>query len=75
MKHGIVAKMAIVAVLLAAAMNVAQAVDSGWYFATSDAKGERHVFGPYATKLQCMQARNFEANTDRWRLVGTCEKH
>ncbi|MCH7540000.1 MAG: hypothetical protein IH999_06335 [Proteobacteria bacterium] len=60
-------------VLLAGLGAATQASGHAWAFATADSQGNRHVFGPYATKAQCIEACNTEARKQKWVVVGGCE--
>ncbi|MDE2227885.1 MAG: hypothetical protein KGL11_02440 [Alphaproteobacteria bacterium] len=66
----------LISVVAAILMLIGTAVPAlaSWGFVTVDAKGNRKAYGPYDTQRECERYRSFEATTDRWRTVTTCEE-
>lgn len=48
--------------------------ESSWSFEASDVKGKKKIFGPYATKVKCMQARSYQAKLVKWVLITSCHQ-
>ncbi len=73
MKRRYLISLSLAVALLAGLGAATQASGHAWAFATADSQGKRHVFGPYATKIQCIQARDTEALKQKWVVVAGCE--
>jgi len=63
-------------VILAAglSLNALAAKSATWRFEASNSAGESKRFGPFTTKVICIEARNREARQVKWILITDCHQ-